>query len=496
MKVSPALLALAVGLFGFACPPIAAADARPNLLLIIADDLCWRDLGFTGNQEVKTPNLDQLRDQGMQLRMMFDPATTCSPARHALYTGLHCIRSGAYPNHTRVFDGTKSIFTHLKEAGYRVALQGKEHVGPKPSFPYEYIANADQFADTRKFITRDAAQPWLFVFASHDPHSPWNRGPKDLHDPAKITIPPYLHDNATTRRLLANYYGEINKLDWQVGELMRLLDEAKQAENTLVMFVSEQGSSFPYGGKWSVYDNGIRTATVVRWPGRVKAGSSNDALLQYTDVPPTFLAAAGVDPTKIDTGCPDANGNRGFDGTSFLDVLLGKSDNGHDYVFAQHTTVGIIGFLEPYPMRAVRDARYKYIRNLAPENTYQIGGIHKGEPITSWKADAKTDPILASRVEWLFHRTGEELYDLESDEFETNNRATDPVLAEVKARLAKELDAWMKQQGDQGMATEAVARSRQGRGRAEKEEPEGASEAPEKPTRKGKKRAATPAAAE
>jgi uncharacterized sulfatase len=438
------------------------AGAKPNFLLIVADDLCWRDLGFTGNKEVKTPNLDRLRSQGMYLSHIFTPAPTCSPARHALYTGLHGIRSGAYPNHTRAYDGTKSVFTHLAAAGYRVALHGKNHVGPKASFPFETLAemNDDDFGKTRTWLQRDTTKPWLLVFGSNDPHAPWDRGPKGLHDPAKITVPPYLHDNADTRQNLADYYAEINKLDWQVGELLRILAELGQADNTLVMFVSEQGSSFPYGGKWTLYDNGIRAAGLVRWPGKVQPGSSSAALMQYTDVPPTLLAAAGVDPTTIDTGCPDANGYRGFDGKSFLDLLTGKADRFRDYVFAQHTTVGISGYKDPYPIRAVHDARYSYIRNLAPQNTFEIGGFRK--MLKSWEKDARKNPKLAARVNWVAHRPGEELYDLHTDEYQLKNRAADPAFAEVKARLAKELDAWMAQQGDKGMATEMVAHTRLG----------------------------------
>ena len=440
----------------------AASAAKPNFLLIVADDLNWHDLGFTGNREIHTPNLDKLRAEGVWLRNMFDPATTCSPTRHALYTGLDCVRSGAYPNHTRAYEGTKSMFTYFKGRGYRVGLQAKEHVAPKRSFPYEYIsADQDDFAAFAKFVNRDKSQPWLAVFASHDPHSPWNRGPKDLYDPAKITVPPYLHDNAVTRKLLAAYYAEITSLDSQVGALLKILEANGQADNTLVMFVSEQGSSFPYGGKWSVYDNGIHSAAIVRWPGKVKPGTSSDAMMEYLDVPPTFLAAIGEDPTKIDTGCPDAKGNRGFDGRSFLDVLLGKSDHLRDYVFSQHTTMGIIGYKEPYPMRSVRDPRYKYIRNLLPENTYEIGGIHKGQPLDSWKADAGHDPALAKRIDWLYHRPGEELYDLQTDPLETNNLAANPELAAVKARLSEQMGVWMAQQGDKGIPTEKLALTRQ-----------------------------------
>lgn len=434
---------------------------RPNFLIIIADDLCWRDLGYEGNKDIKTPNLDKLRTESMHLRGMFNPATTCSPTRHALYTGLYPIRSGAFPNHTRVYDGTKSLFTHLKSAGYRVAMQNKEHVGPKPSFPYEHIDGADDLTKTKAFVVRDAAQPWFMVFASNDPHGPWTRGPK--YDPATIAVPAYLHDNKITRELLAAYYGEISKLDEQVGALLKLLDDTKQAENTLVLFVSEQGSSFPFGGKWSVYDNGIHASAILRWPGKVKPGSSSDALIQYVDVPPTFLDAAGIDPTKIDVGCPDANGATGFDGRSFLPVLRGETDSFRDYVFAQHTTLGTNGALEAYPMRMVRDTRYKLVRNLAPENTYTIGGIHKGQPIESWQADAESDYKLADRVKWLFKRPGAELYDLESDPLEMKNLAEDPAFADIKARLQKELDAWVAQQGDKGMETENLASTRQGK---------------------------------
>lgn len=437
------------------------AGQRPNFMIIIADDLCWRDLGYEGNAEVRTPNLDKLRGESMHLRGMFNPATSCSPTRHALYTGLYPIRSGAYPNHTRVYEDTKSLFTYLKDAGYRVALQNKEHIGPKPSFPYEHIEGADDLTNTKSFVTRDAAQPWLLVFASNDPHGPWTRGPK--YDPTKLTIPPYLHDNKITRELLAAYYGEISKLDEQVGALMQLLTDAQQVEDTLVLFLSEQGSSFPYGGKWSVYDNGVHASAILRWPGKVKPGSSSTALMQYVDVPPTFLEAAGIDPTKIDVGCPDANGVTGFDGRSFLPVLRGESDHCRDYIFAQHTTIGTNGALEAYPMRMVRDTRYKLVRNLAPENTYTIGGIHQGEPIESWKADAESDYKLADRVKWLFKRPGEELYDLQSDPEEMKNLAEDSAFAETKTNLRGQLDEWVAQQGDKGMETENLANTRQGK---------------------------------
>ncbi|MFM1903096.1 MAG: hypothetical protein RLZZ440_996 [Planctomycetota bacterium] len=437
----------------------AEADRRPNLLLIVADDATWSDFGFTGNPEVRTPNLDRLASQGMRLDRMFTPATTCSPTRHALYTGLYPVRNGAYPNHAQLRPGVRSVFTMLADAGYRVGLQGKEHVAPRESFPYERVSpkNIDDFEPTREFVSRRPDQPWMLVFASHDPHGPHDRGPQDQYDPAALTVPPYLHDNAQTRRQLAGYYAEIQQLDWQVGQLMALLDDAGQAKETLVIFVSEQGSSFPYGGKWSVYDNGIRAASIACWPGRIAAGTETKALLSYVDIPATFLDAAGIDPVSVETGCPDATGSRVMDGRSFLAVLTGQRATFRDAVFAQHTTVGINGYREPYPMRAARDGRYKYIRNLAADNEYAINGIHRGQPIESWREDARDDPALAQRVAWLSRRPAEELYDLEADPLETRNLAGEPGVADAQRRLSAALDGWMEQQGDRGMATELEA---------------------------------------
>ena len=125
-------------------------------------------------------------------------------------------------------------------------------------------ANDDDFSKSRNWIMKDPAKPWMLVFASNDPHAPWDRGAPGMFDPAKITLPWYLHDNADTRQNFANYYAEILKLDWQVGEMLKVLESTGQADNTLVLFVSEQGNSFPMGGKWTLYDNGIRAAAIAR----------------------------------------------------------------------------------------------------------------------------------------------------------------------------------------------------------------------------------------
>ena len=121
-------------------------------------------------------------------------------------------------------------------------------------------------------------------------------------------------------------------------------------------------------------------------------------------------------------------------------------------------------------MRAVRDSRYKLIRNLASENTYHIRGIHDVQTLRSWQADAEENPELAKRIDRLFRRPAVELYDLESDPLEQTNLAEQVSMAAVKARLGKQLDAWMASQGDQGLPTELKAKSRQGRAKRKPKE--------------------------
>ena len=441
---------------------IEQSKAKPNILIILADDLHWRDLGATGNADIYSPNIDQLAQDGMRLEGFFASSAVCSPLRHALYTGLYPFRSGAYPNHTMVDPETRSVFHHLKDLGYRVGLRGKQHISPAVAFPFEDLSTRDNIDEAADFINRDKQQPWFMVFASNHPHSPWHSGPRELYDAEKLTLPSWLHDNEVTRNALADYYAEVSALDEQVGSLLEIIDAAGQVSETIVWFFSEQGSQMPYGGKWSLYDNGIRVAGFVRWPGRITSGSSTDALLQYIDVAPTLVEIAGGNPQESDTGhAGTKNGGRGFDGRSFLPVLDRERGTHRQYVFSQHTTVGVFGYQEPYPSRAVRDERYKLIRNLASDNEFWINGIHKKPVYKSWQEDSKKNPGLAQYVEFLSHRPAAELYDVENDPFEQNNLAGHSEYYEVESRLAKALNKWMQQQGDLGLETELKARSRQ-----------------------------------
>jgi N-sulfoglucosamine sulfohydrolase len=470
-----------------AMPLAATAEAKPNILIIIADDLTWHDVRcFGGPTDALTPHLDALAAEGMRLTRFYSPSPVCSPTRQSLLTGLFPVRSGAYPNHAIVRSGTRSLPFHLQALGYRTGCFGKTHFGPDASYPFDAMggfltrkerkkangkeegALEDEELDlgALKSFMADAAsrkQPFCAYVAPHEPHSPWTVGDRSPYDATKLTLAPYLVDTPLMRKDLVNYYAEVNHLDGTVGTVLAMLERAGAAGNTLVLFFSEQGSSVPHA-KWTLYDPGIRVAAIARWPGRIVPGSTNPALMQYVDVLPTILAAAGGDPLAIDAGCPDADGRTGLDGRSFLDALEGRSTTLRDAVFAEHTTCGIIKGSDAYASRSVSDGRWKLIINLEPEEVFR-NAISDGALLRSWRAKGKEgDAFAAEQAARYSRRPARELYDLQEDPWELTNIAERPENAMRMSALQGRLDAWMHQQGDLGDRTEREAKEHQGSG--------------------------------
>ena len=426
-----------------------ATQAKPpNVLIVIADDLNKDSVGVYGSKDVKTPNIDRLAGQGMRFNMAYTSTAMCAPTRQQMYTGLYPVRSGAYPNHSRVKPGTKSLVHYLKALGYRVGLSGKRHFGPPASFPFEQISNKVNPEAIREFVGRDKEQPFCLIVTSNSPHVPWSAGDASQYDAAKLTLPPYWVDTPEMRQSLTRYYAEITDLDREVGECMSILDETKQAENTAMIFTTEQGSQYP-GCKWTCYENGLNVGFVVRWPGVVKADSVSDAMIHYIDVAPTLVEMAGG--KAID----------GLDGRSFLGVLQGKTKQHNSVTYGVHTQMNAIGSpTTGYAVRSIRAGKWKYIMNLNHTVTYNNALIKndKENYWASWVRAAKTDPKAARLVRRYLNRPAEELYDLSKDPHELNNIAGEKKQAKVKARLKKQLLDWMASQGDQGQATELAAR--------------------------------------
>ncbi len=424
----------------------AGAAEQPNLLFIIADDCTFRDIGCYGGQ-AHTPNIDKLATEGMRFTHCFQCAPMCSPTRHNIYTGQYPVKTGAYPNHTETFDHVKNITHYLKPLGYRVALSGKTHIGPKELFPFEYSGakNPDMEAIDKLLDECVASETPFCLFAcSNEPHTPWNKGDPSRYPPGKIKLPPYIPDTPVVRDGYSRYLAEITYYDDQVGQLMGLLDQHQLADNTLVVVVSEQGNSMPFA-KWTCYDNGLQSAMIVRWPGKVKAGSVSDAMVEYVDVTPTFVDVAGGDLAAE------------LDGRSFQDVLTGKATEHKSHVFGEMTTKGIINGNDCYPIRSVRSRTHKLILNLQHDQEFTNACTKSPEFVSMVEAAEAGDAHAKAAVTRYQHRPAVELYDVVADPLEMNNLADQAKYSSTIAELRKELDAWMDSQGDKGVETELIA---------------------------------------
>ncbi len=273
---------------------VAEAAARPNILIVIADDATFHELPLFGRKNIVTPNVDRLASEGMTFRRAYVSMSMCVPCRAELYTGLYPMHSGVCWNHMPTQPGIRSIVQYLSGMGYRVGLAGKIHATPLAVYPFEMVDGFERncvalTADydckgIKEFMARDASQPFCLVVASVLPHSPWTVGDWQHFKPAKFVLPPYLVDTPETRRSLARYYAEYEALDKQLGDVLETLKETGQVDKTLTLFTSEQGGQWP-GCKWTNWEEGLHTALVVRWPGHVEPGSRTDALVQYAERP-------------------------------------------------------------------------------------------------------------------------------------------------------------------------------------------------------------------
>jgi N-sulfoglucosamine sulfohydrolase len=439
-------LALIFSLLSGSC----LAEVQPNILLILADDCTYTDLEIYGGQ-AKTPHLRKLAAEGMKFTNCSQSAPMCSPTRHSLYTGLHPVKSGAYPNHTAAYPWVKSIATYLRQAGYGTHLSGKNHVAPKSVFPFQY-SGKDNNPDPQAFqavleSSSESGKPFLFIAASNEPHSPWDKGDASAYPPESLKLPPIFVDSPDTRSAFSNYLAEVTYFDSQVGELLGMLDKAGMRGNTLVIVLSEQGNSFPFA-KWTCYEAGLASGCIVRWPVHVKAGSVSDAMIEYVDVTPTFLEIAGVELPEI------------LDGRSFLPVLLGEKEAHKSHAFGLQTTRGINDGSDHFAIRTVRGKRYRYIRNLTPEAAFQNAAT-ADKTFRTWQAVAEAGDENAKKlVHEYMHRPAEELYDCQSDPWNRKNLIGNKALANVREELSKKLDDWMVQQGDKGQETEMAAYER------------------------------------
>lgn len=445
-------LLLAVGLAAL-LPVRASAQEKPrNVVLIVADDL-GLDLGCYGNTGVRTQNLDGLAKRGVRFAKAYATVASCSPSRSTMYTGLFTHQSGQYglqhpPHSQETHPWVVGLPRLLRLAGYYSGIVGKIHVGPASVYGWDVEItkgtgrNVAAIADrAREFISDAGKKPFFLVVGYIDPHrakvgfdnEKHAKDPAEVrYDPDKIVVPPHLPDNAEVRRDLAEYYQSVTRLDRGVGLLLKALEESGQFENTLIIFLSDNGIPFP-GAKTTLYEAGVHLPFIVAGPS-VPRGRVNQALVSWVDVTPTIL-----------DWCQAKGPSYKLPGKSILPVLTDDAGTGWDTVFGSHQMHEITMM---YPMRSITTRTHKLIVNLDHQKAFPFASDLWGSP--SWQSvRAGGLKMLGQRsVSDYLYRPKEELFDLIKDPHEMKNVAGDPANAAMLAKLRSRLRAWQQETND------------------------------------------------
>ena len=367
-------------------PSVTASPSPPNIILILADDLGYGDVGVYGAELIETPNLDRLAGEGIRLTNFYASGNVCSPSRAGLLTGRYAIRDGLADRTITAGDtrglpaGTTTIAGLLQRGGYRTALIGKWHLGHhtqaqqpnahgfdvfygllQPNDAEQPLyrdtlaleEHVDQGGLTRRFtgeavsfIENNAQQPF-FLFLSHSaPHIPL------------VPSPAF----AGTSR--AGAYGDVvQELDWSVGEVLEAVQRNGLADNTVIIFTSDNGP-FPEGstgglrgGKGTSWDGGYRVPFIARWPSRIRAGNNAHVMAMNIDLLPTFTAIARVSPPRTTH----------LDGKNILPIMLGKT-NASPHKVLYFFNNERIAALRTQNWKMVVQASYRDIQRRLPEH--------------------------------------------------------------------------------------------------------------------------------
>ena len=281
--------------------------------------------------------------------------------------------------------------------------------------------------------------PFFLYFGFNQPHRDWGEDHDDI-DPAALVLPEDWPDLPEVRLDYARYLAEVRDLDTGFGMLMKTLADRGLTDNTLVIFMGDNGEAL-LRGKGTLYSRGLHVPLLVRWPGKVEPGSVSDTLVSGEDLAPTIVAAAGVKPAE------------GMTGLDFTPALLGERFDGRDQVFGERSWhFGPITRTDGFDLsRCVITKRYSFIYNAIPERSFTP--VEMVENNTAWEAIklARENSKLSPVQEWIYFQHPRpifELYDLENDPFELNNLAGQATLRNIETDLRAELDRWMVRESD------------------------------------------------
>lgn len=438
--------------------------ARPNVLLITADDL-GPMLSCYGDPHIQTSHIDALAASGVRFTTAYVAQASCSPSRASIFTGVFPHTHGqiglakSYNPPLREEFRSQTLPLLMRSAGYRTGIIGKLHVSPGSAVSFDVhrkdlnvveggARNVRAMAKmAREFIDADARQPFLLMVSYVDPHRGDGNG-----FPAQIDGLPERPfrggdvsawqfqgiDDPAQLAHIADYYNCIRRLDVGVGLLLDELRTAGHTDDTLVIFVGDHGPPFDRG-KTSCYEAGLRVPFIVRWPGVGRSGLVSKALVSTTDILPTILDAAGVDVPKH------------VQGRSLRPVVAGDGTTDVASSGWRTTLAGefhMHGGRPFYPRRAIRDRRYKVIHNLRAGQEQPLVGID-GDPATRLvRADRYRGTPAEAAMARLADPPSWELYDLEDDPHEMLNLAGDPAHGETLARMQGALLEWRRQTAD------------------------------------------------
>lgn len=437
------------------------AAQRPNILWIVAEDMS-PTLGCYGDSFAITPHIDQLSDEGVLYSNAFATAPVCSPSRSCLINGLYAPSQGTHHMRSafpipKKMSGFPSL---LRSAGYFTSNNVKTDYN---SGNYQEITRAswDASSDTAHWRDRKKGQPFFCVFnlmTSHQsrtmvwPHEKFlsevqnKLTESEIHDPAKVVLPPYYPDTPVVRKTVARFYDCVTAMDKQVGALLKQLEDDGLAEDTIVFFYSDHGSGMPRH-KRALLDSGMHVPLIVRFPKKSqdlapgKPGTKTARLVSFDDFGPTALSLAGVD-------VPDY-----MDGKSYLGS---RQDKPREFVYGHRDRVDEVHDLA----RCVRDNRYLYIRNFMPHLSYNQRTFWPDLGQIRHEFYRLADPVKMTAPQWHFvgpSRPLEELYDRQSDPLNLHNLAGSNAHRDVQVKMRDELFRHIRDSRDLGFVPEAMA---------------------------------------
>lgn len=451
---SPRLPLLLLASLGLAVWPGEAAETsqRPNILWLIAEDL-GTELGCYGTAEVSTPHLDRLAAQGMRFTRAYITGPVCSPSRSAFMTGMYQITIGAHNHRShrddgyRLPEGVRVLTDWLRPAGYFTAnvVQLPKELGFRGTgkTDWNFTYEGSPF-DSDRWEELARHQPFYAQVNFTETHRPF-RAPRGV-DPAKVRIPPYYPDHPVTRQDWAAYLDAVAELDRKVGLVLDRLEAEGMADRTIVVFFGDNGHAHVRGKQWC-YESGLHVPLIIRWPKGLPAppgycpGGVSEQLVDMIDLSATTLAWAGIPkPPKME-------------GRVFLSE---KADPPRQFSFGARDRCDETVFR----IRTVRDARYRYIRNFTPDRPFLSPNAYKERSYPVWNlikqlaAEGKLDPVQSVLAAPTM--PSEELYDLQTDPYETRNLvgSPDPEHQQALARLRAALDQWLAETRDAGAQLE------------------------------------------